>query len=95
MAGSRSSARLNSSSPQTAKDTAGTKRKADGSSPSGNKAKRGRPSKDQKTLEETISGADPQQDGTIKEAPTEAMADVSADRKWRFAPSHVHHTDHE
>lgn len=66
MAGTRSSARLNSSSPQSAsKDTAGTKRKAeDAASPSGNKAKRGRPSEDQKqkTLEETISAPEPNPD---------------------------------
>lgn len=59
MAGTRSSARQNgdSSSPAT-KDSAGTKRKADDSSPSSAK-KRGRPSKatkEQKTLEETLPG---------------------------------------
>ena len=58
MPGTRSSARLNaSSSPQSAESSSGTKRKADESSPSGNKSKRGRPSKaateaDQKMLEE-------------------------------------------
>lgn len=54
MAGTRSSARLNSS-PQSEKSTSGTKRKADDSSPSSTKTKRGRPSKEQKTLEETMA----------------------------------------
>ena len=76
MAGTRQSARLNSSSPQAAKDTAGTKRKADESSPSGNKAKRGRPSKDQKTLEETISGADNEQRKDSTEVQAEPTNDV-------------------
>lgn len=80
MAGTRQSARLNSSSPQTSKDTAGTKRKAEESSPSGNKAKRGRPSKEQKTLEETIATADANQEEGAKDA-TEEVADVSAESK--------------
>ena len=66
MAGTRSSARQsaqsnNSSSPQSAKASNGTKRKADDAttSPSANsKAKRGRPSKGQATLEETMPDAD-------------------------------------
>ena len=56
MAGTRSSERLKSS-PQSEKSATGTKRKADDSSPSGAKSKRGRPSqasKEQKTLEETL-----------------------------------------
>jgi hypothetical protein len=61
MAGTRSSARLNSS-PQSDKSAGGTKRKAeDPSPPSSIKAKRGRPSKaskEQKTLEETIPTTD-------------------------------------
>lgn len=56
MAGTRSSARLNSS-PQSENSTTGTKRKADDSSPTA-KSKRGRPSKEQKTLEETVPAAD-------------------------------------
>ena len=84
MAGTRSSARLNSSSPQTANDAAGTKRKADESSPSGNKAKRGRPSKEQKTLEETISGNNVEQPDETKGTtePTE-MADVTGEGESR------------
>lgn len=61
MAGTRSSARhaAQNSSPPSAKSTNGTKRKADDASPTANtKAKRGRPSKAQKTLEETMPGAD-------------------------------------
>ena len=59
MAGTRSLARLSQgSSPQSAKSSGGTKRKADDSSPSSGKAKRGRPSKEQKTLEETMSTTD-------------------------------------
>lgn len=56
MAGTRSSARLNSS-PQSENSAAGTKRKAEDSTPT-KKSKRGRPSKDQKTLEETVSATD-------------------------------------
>lgn len=56
MAGTRSSARL-SSSPQSANSAAGTKRKAEDVTPS-KKAKRGRPSGEQKTLEETIDPKD-------------------------------------
>ena len=77
MAGTRQSARLNSSSPQAAKDTAGTKRKADESNPGGNKAKRGRPSTDQKTLEETISGADNEQHEESTDMQAEPTTDVS------------------
>lgn len=63
MAGTRSSARQaaqNSSSPQSAKASNGTKRKADdATSPTANsKAKRGRASKAQATLEETMPDAD-------------------------------------
>lgn len=62
MAGTRSSQRLNaSSSPQSAKSEGGTKRKADDSSPAGNKSKRGRPSKaakQQKTIEQTLPASD-------------------------------------
>lgn len=65
MAGTRSSSRLsgqngnnNNSSPQSEKSASGTKRKADDATPSG-KAKRGRPAKDQKTLEETIDAPVP------------------------------------
>ena len=59
MAGTRSSARLSQgSSPQSAKSTGGTKRKAEDSSPTSTKSKRGRPSKEQKTLEETLQGND-------------------------------------
>lgn len=62
MAGTRSSTRQNNdSSPANKSDSAGTKRKAEETSPSSAK-KRGRPSKaakEQKTLEETVSnGAD-------------------------------------
>lgn len=64
MAGTRSSARKtanNSSSPQSAKGSAGTKRKSDDSSPVANtKSKRGRPSKKQQTLEETMPDTDEQ-----------------------------------
>ena len=82
MAGTRSSARL-SSSPQDTKDSAGTKRKADEqTSPSGNKAKRGRPSKDQKTLEETIAPADTENDDTTKDESTE-MTDAPPESKLR------------
>ena len=56
MAGTRSSARLNSS-PQSANSAAGTKRKADDSTPT-KQSKRGRPSKEQKTLEETLPDTD-------------------------------------
>lgn len=78
MAGTRSSARL-SSSPQSA----GNKRKADDTdtSPS-SKSKRGRASKEQKTLEETIS-RDDEQDAPAKDdqgATTEAnVGDASGD----------------
>lgn len=61
MAGTRSSTRqANGSSPASKNEAAGTKRKADETSPSSAK-KRGRPSKaskEQKTLEETVPGAD-------------------------------------
>lgn len=57
MAGTRSSTRQNNdSSPSNKSETAGTKRKAEDTSPSSAK-KRSRPSKEQKTLEETVSGA--------------------------------------
>lgn len=73
MAGTRSSARLNSS-PASEKTPSGTKRKAeDNDSPSSNKSKRGRPSKDQRTLEETISAADDK-----NETADTAIADAEA-----------------
>ncbi|KAK5115774.1 hypothetical protein LTR62_000863 [Meristemomyces frigidus] len=73
MAGPRRSARTSgqatSSSPPSAKSNAGTKRKADDSSPAitETKKKRGRPSnasKQQKTLEETMPDVDGDQHGT-------------------------------
>lgn len=83
MAGTRSSARLSGSSPQSAKSTNGTKRKADDSSPSGTKAKRGRPSKaakEQKTLEETISTV-PGANAEAKDAQDTEMADAEGGGK--------------
>lgn len=66
MAGTRSSTRQNNdSSPSNTSESAGTKRKAEDTSPSSTK-KRGRPSKaakEQKTLEETIPGANEAQEG--------------------------------
>lgn len=70
MAGTRLSTRQNSS-PQSEKSTGGTKRKAEDTSPTTTKSKRGRPSKEQKTLEETIGAAEPKdenQDVVIKDA---------------------------
>lgn len=79
MAGTRSSARQaaanDSSPPSSAKSAAGTKRKADASSPANGKAKRGRPAKakQQKTLEETMpdtgaeAGGDEDKDDNEKE----------------------------
>ena len=64
MAGTRSSARLSQSSPESAKTDSGTKRKADDSSPSGKKAKQ------QKTLEETLPAADTKQDTVEEHAET-------------------------
>jgi len=85
MTGTRSSARQaaqNSSSPQSAKASNGTKRKADdATSPTANsKAKRGRPSKGQATLEETMPDAGneennnsaPQQDPANGDDPKDA-----------------------
>lgn len=56
MAGTRSSARLSGSSPQSKTPSNGTKRKAIDSSPSSAKAKKGRKTteKEQKTIEETF-----------------------------------------
>ena len=62
MAGTRSSARLSQSSPQSEKADSGTKRKADDSSPSGKKAKQ------QKTLEETLPTADTEKDAAEEQA---------------------------
>ena len=81
MAGTRSSQRLSSSSPQATQDSAGTKRKADEASPSGNKAKRGRPSKEQKTLEETMPTGDTREDDKPKVSQTEETGDNSAESK--------------
>jgi hypothetical protein len=81
MAGTRSSQRLNSSSPQAIKESAGTKRKADDTSPSGNKAKRGRPSKEQKTLEETMPTGDAEEENKGESAQSGQTIDVSAKSK--------------
>ena len=70
MAGTRSSERVKSS-PQSENGATGTKRKADDTSPSGGKSKRGRPSKEQKTLEESMPTADDQaetKDVEVKDA---------------------------
>lgn len=65
MAGTRSSTRQNSeSSPASKTESAGTKRKAEDTSPSSAK-KRGRPSKEQKTIEETVSGAATEEDNDV------------------------------
>ena len=82
MAGTRSSARQNgdSSSPAT-KDSAGTKRKAEETSPSSAK-KRGRPAKaakEQKTLEETLPGAGA--DDESAKAPDTEMKDAREPEK--------------
>ncbi|KAK3691926.1 hypothetical protein LTR37_018357 [Vermiconidia calcicola] len=75
MAGTRSSMRQNqNSSPQSEKSADGNKRKAEDSSPAGTKAKRGRPSKQQKTLEETIAPTDETNTAEYAEVP-----DVEAD----------------
>jgi hypothetical protein len=81
MAGTRSSQRLNSSSPQATKDSAGIKRKAEDASPSSNKAKRGRPSREQKTLEETMLTGDAEEDNKVESAQSEQTNDVSAESK--------------
>ena len=78
MAGTRSSARLNSS-PQSANSASGTKRKADDTTPT-SKAKRGRPSKEQKTLEETLAGAEDDtetKDVEIEDADADADAEAT------------------
>ena len=63
--GTRSSARLSAnSSPQSAENNSGTKRKAE-DSPTSSKSKRDRPSKaskEQKTIEETMTAADDDND---------------------------------
>lgn len=58
MAGTRSSTRQNDSSPASKSDSAGTKRKAEETSPSSAKKRPSKAAKEQKTLEQTISGAD-------------------------------------
>lgn len=66
MAGTRSSTRQNDSSPANKSNIAGTKRKADDSSPSSSAKKRGRASKatkEQKTLEQTLPDADDDANG--------------------------------
>jgi hypothetical protein len=95
MAGTRSSARLNSS-PQSEKSSGGTKRKAEDSSPAGsNKSKRGRPSKDtkeQKTLEETLPTADDKnenEDVEIKDAEVEADANGNGESHERDVSAHT------
>lgn len=84
MAGTRSSARQNNSSPQSAKSNGGTKRKADDSSPpTSQKAKRGAKSKtakEQKTIEETLPAATdlpPDEDVMIKDAEEVAEEDAN------------------
>jgi hypothetical protein len=75
MAGTRSSARHNSS-PASEKTPAGTKRKADDTgSPSSSRSKKGRPSK-QMTLEETVPAA-----GESGKAEDSAMGNVDGDAK--------------
>lgn len=70
MAGTRSSTRqANDSSPASKSDSAGTKRKAEETSPSSAK-KRGHPSKaskEQKTLEETVPGAGAEEGKNVHE----------------------------
>lgn len=86
MAGTRSSARLNSS-PQSEKSTGGTKRKADDSSPSSTKTKRGRPSKEQKTLEETIAPTKDEND-TKDEEMKDGAADGAGEGQSRLLAHH-------
>lgn len=86
MAGTRSSARQaaqNSSSPQSAKASNGTKRKADdASSPTANsKSKRGRPSKAQATLEETMPDADGEETNESAPQKQSTKGDGSHDAK--------------
>lgn len=80
MAGTRSSARLNSS-PASENTSGGTKRKAeDNESPSSNKSKRGRPSKEQKTLDETLPIANNKsENGDVAIKGTEANSDVDTE----------------
>ena len=76
MPGTRSSARKAeknaNSSPPSAKSTgsSSTKRKAEELTPTGNKSKRGRPSKEQKTLEESMP-SDEQHDTQMPETESE------------------------
>lgn len=88
MAGTRSSARLNSS-PQSEKSSSGTKRKAeDVDPPSTGKGKRGRPSKQQKTLEETLAATDDKSedaevnvsDAEMKDAGDEGKVEAEAEK---------------
>jgi hypothetical protein len=78
MAGTRSSARLSQTSPQSAKSDSGTKRKADDSSPSGKKAKQ------QKTLEETLPAADTEKD-TAEE--TKEITDANGNGEHQLSPT--------
>ncbi len=85
MAGTRSSARINSS-PQSEKTTnGGTKRKADDASPpASQKAKRGRlskASKQQKTIEETLpaTGDQPESEDVLIKDAEEAEPDASGE----------------
>lgn len=86
MAGTRSSTRQNNdSSPSNKSDSAGTKRKAEDTSPSSAK-KRGRPSKaakEQKTIEETVPEATGEETKAVHENGTNhltEMEDVEPER---------------